>query len=294
MGRRTLPRGLLPLPSGDRMQTPALRQTPGPTFHIANNQKFLIQEFMRQQYLCLLLAIVALAPRIASADTIRIGSNYETVIQTLGTPDGELRAGSKRILTYGDARVILKEQKVTSVSPELKRLLSDRASLKDSVEAKREAGLVNYRGKWMPPEQQLELVQAENRKRLADKAYSSGSGLWLTDFAKASALAKSQKKKMLLSFTESDWCGRCIKLDKEVFSQTEFMNYARENYVLVKLDFPKRKPQSQAIKKQNVTLAQKYHVRAFPTVIVLSAEGKFHKSGSYVPGGPKAFLASLR
>jgi protein disulfide-isomerase len=50
---------------------------------------------------------------------------------------------------------------------------------------------------------------------------------------------------------ESDWCGWCIRLDKEVFSQPEFVDYAKENVVLVKLDFPRDKPQSDAEKKQN-------------------------------------------
>ena len=61
---------------------------------------------------------------------------------------------------------------------------------------------------------------------------------WLEDFEKAKAQAKAENKKILLDFTGSDWCGWCIKLDKEVFSQQAWKDYAAKNLVLVELDFP--------------------------------------------------------
>ena len=45
---------------------------------------------------------------------------------------------------------------------------------------------------------------------------------WDDDYQKALAQAKAEKKMVLLNFTGSDWCGWCIKLDKEVFSKAEF------------------------------------------------------------------------
>ena len=56
--------------------------------------------------------------------------------------------------------------------------------------------------------------------------------------------AKTEKKLVLLDFTGSDWCGWCIKLDKEVFSKPEFQDYAKKNLVLVELDFPQQKQQT--------------------------------------------------
>ena len=38
--------------------------------------------------------------------------------------------------------------------------------------------------------------------------------------------AKANHKLVLLNFTGSDWCGWCIKLQREVFSQPEFEDYA--------------------------------------------------------------------
>src|SRR5256885_17104543 len=81
---------------------------------------------------------------------------------------------------------------------------------------------------------------------------------WLTDLPKAQEQAKAEKKLVMLDFTGSDWCGWCIKLHKEVFSQPEFSDYAKKNLVLVEVDFPRSKPQSEAQKKANQALQAKY------------------------------------
>lgn len=116
---------------------------------------------------------------------------------------------------------------------------------------------------------------------------------WQTDVPKAQAQAKTEKKLVMMDFTGSDWCGWCIKLNKEVFSQPEFADYAKKNLVLVEVDFPRSKPQSEAVKKANAALQAKYNVEGYPTIIVLDGEGKKVGELGYEPGGPKAFIAEL-
>lgn len=116
---------------------------------------------------------------------------------------------------------------------------------------------------------------------------------WLTDYKQAQSEAKSNKKLMLLDFTGSDWCGWCIKLDREVFSKPEFQQYAKDNLVLLELDFPRRKELSDAEKIQNQQLAQQYRIEGFPTIVVLDADGKKVGELGYMPGGPAAFIAEL-
>src|SRR5437667_5690546 len=84
---------------------------------------------------------------------------------------------------------------------------------------------------------------------------------WLTDLAKAQAQAKKENKLVMLDFTGSDWCGWCIKLNKDVFSTQEFADYAKKNLVLVEVDFPKRKTLSADQKKANQALAEKYKIQ---------------------------------
>jgi len=122
---------------------------------------------------------------------------------------------------------------------------------------------------------------------------ASAESSWVTDYKKAQEDAKAGKKLMFLEFTGSDWCGWCMKLDKEVFSTPEFQNYASRNLILVKLDFPRRRPQTEALKKQNEQLAQKYGIQGFPTIIVLNGQGEKVGELGYMEGGPSPFLAKL-
>src|SRR5438093_919127 len=65
---------------------------------------------------------------------------------------------------------------------------------------------------------------------------TTAAATWLTDLPAAQAAAKAEKKIVLLDFTGSDWCGWCIRLKNEVFSQPEFDAFANANLVLVEVD----------------------------------------------------------
>ena len=89
---------------------------------------------------------------------------------------------------------------------------------------------------------------------------------WQTDMSKATELSLKENKPLLLFFTGSDWCGWCIKLQKDVLKTTEFANWANENVILVELDFPRSKPQDPTLKMQNQQLAQTFGIQGYPTV----------------------------
>ncbi|MDQ6656034.1 MAG: thioredoxin family protein [Verrucomicrobiota bacterium] len=116
---------------------------------------------------------------------------------------------------------------------------------------------------------------------------------WSTDYRQAQQDAKANKKLVLLNFTGSDWCGWCIRLDREVFTKPEFEEYAKKNLVLLEVDFPRGKQLSAAEKAQNEALAQKYQIQGFPTIVVLDGDGRLVGELGYTPGGPAAFIAEL-
>ena len=109
----------------------------------------------------------------------------------------------------------------------------------------------------------------------------AGEDTWLTDLPKAMEQAKSQKKLVLLDFTGSDWCPPCKSLHKNVLTSEEFSKFAKDNLVLVELDFPNSKPQTAELKAANQELSKKYAISGYPTIIVLDADGKelFRKVG---------------
>ena len=123
---------------------------------------------------------------------------------------------------------------------------------------------------------------------------------WETNLKKASEVSIKTKKPLLLFFTGSDWCGWCIRLQNEVLKKPEFAAWAKENVVLVELDFPRRTPQLPEIQQQNTELQQIFEVRGYPTVWFAlpsaNKDGKMNlaKLGStgYVAGGPEKWLES--
>ncbi len=116
---------------------------------------------------------------------------------------------------------------------------------------------------------------------------------WDDDYEKALAKAKAENKMVVLDFTGSDWCSWCMKLDKEVFSKKEFKDYAKDNLVLVEVDFPNARRQSKKLKEQNEKLKTEHAVRGYPTIIVLDSEGKKVGQLGYMQGGPEPFIEKL-
>jgi thioredoxin-related protein len=119
-------------------------------------------------------------------------------------------------------------------------------------------------------------------------------GLWQTNFEKAKAQAKAEKKMILVDFTGSDWCGFCIKLHEEVFEKEPFKSEVSKQFVLVELDFPHEKKLPDDIKAQNEKLGKEYKVNGYPTVCLMDADGQvIGKFVGYGPGTAAKFLERL-
>ncbi len=115
------------------------------------------------------------------------------------------------------------------------------------------------------------------------------------DFEAAKAKAVKEGKPIFINFTGTDWCGWCIKLEKEVFTKKAFQDYAKENLVLVEVDFPKKKKQTAELKAQNKRLDKEYGVEGYPTLYLLDATGKkLTEDIGYREGGPEAYVEHLK
>ena len=123
---------------------------------------------------------------------------------------------------------------------------------------------------------------------LAPTAQAGGDD-WLTSWDEAAKKSEESGKPILIDFTGSDWCGWCIKLKNEVFSKEAFKTWAKENVVLLELDYPRKKEQTAKMKGQNAKLASKYGIRGYPTILFLDATGKQIGKSGYRKGGPEAW-----
>lgn len=130
----------------------------------------------------------------------------------------------------------------------------------------------------------------------ASMAAESG---WLHDYEAAKKQAKEENKPILINFTGTDWCGWCIKIEKEIFSKEEFKAYAKENLVLMEVDFPKKeenkKKQTAEVKAQNKELDKQFEIEGYPTIYLIDAEGKklSEDLGSH-KGDAKAYVELLK
>jgi len=114
-----------------------------------------------------------------------------------------------------------------------------------------------------------------------------------TNFPRSTALAESTDRPLLLAFIGTDWSISSLKLDREVFDQAEFTGDSKYNFLLCKLHFYQTQARSPEITRQNDELATKYEVQEFPTVVVLSPDGREIGRLGYIPGGVKGFAAAV-
>lgn len=100
-------------------------------------------------------------------------------------------------------------------------------------------------------------------------------GKWTMDFKAAQKLSEEKNLPMFVNFTGSDWCGWCKLMDKQVFSQQAWQDYAKDALVLVWIDFPQDASLvPEEIKPQNEALKGSFQIQGYPTYVIVSAAGE--------------------
>ena len=110
--------------------------------------------------------------------------------------------------------------------------------------------------------------------------YKAGNAGWLVDLEEAYQKSQQSGKPIMANFTGSDWCGWCKRLTAAVFSKSEFQSWAKDNVILLELDFPRRTKIPDKYRSQNASLQQAFKVTGFPTVWVFHLD-KDKTSGQY-------------
>lgn len=121
-------------------------------------------------------------------------------------------------------------------------------------------------------------------------------GKWTMDIEAAKKLAAEKQLPILLDFSGTDWCGWCKIMEENVFTKPEWKDYAKENLVMVLLDYPSDKslvPEKYVAR--NDALKTEYGVKGFPTFVVLDSDGttELGRLGSGQNKTPASFQAEL-
>ena len=210
---------------------------------------------------------------MGAAFSSTIGDSYDQVIAEKGNPVNHLEAGTVQILTYPDATIKLRDNVVVSV----------------------EASVPAPHPSYAAPAPHPAPASAKASASAKNPEAPGGPVSWGTNYALALEQAKNEHKHVFLFFTGSDWCGWCKKLEKDVLTTNEFVQYAQAKLVMVELDYPHKKALPDELRAQNSELQGKFDVRGFPTVIILDSAGKqVSKMVGYQKGGPGPFVSRIQ
>ncbi|MEZ4779028.1 MAG: thioredoxin family protein [Flavobacteriaceae bacterium] len=119
---------------------------------------------------------------------------------------------------------------------------------------------------------------------------------WETNFEVAKTKAQEKNLPIILVFQGSDWCAPCIKLDREIWSSEAFKKFAKDHYVMLQADFPRKKKNAlpSDLEVQNKALAEQYNKQGiFPFVAVLDKNGKKLGETGYLKTTPDDYLKHL-
>jgi len=116
---------------------------------------------------------------------------------------------------------------------------------------------------------QMNTSNPKEREKIQLTEIKEPEQLWYTDVDRAINISKKTGKEIFVFFTGKEWCSWCKKLDRQILSQEDFINYAKENLVLLELDFPKGK---RDLPWKQIELARKFRIQAYPTVILMDSD----------------------
>jgi thioredoxin-related protein len=119
---------------------------------------------------------------------------------------------------------------------------------------------------------------------------------WQPTYTEALTCAKKNNIPLILVFSGSDWCAPCIKLDRSIWQSDDFKAYAKDNYVLYRADFPRKKNNklSKVLSEQNSELADRFNPKGhFPLVVILNTNEKELGTTGYKKIAPKEYISLL-
>lgn len=119
---------------------------------------------------------------------------------------------------------------------------------------------------------------------------------WKYNFEDAKKIASEEGKNIVMIFSGSDWCAPCMRLEKNIWQSEEFKKESAEKWVLLKLNFPRKKANqlSEEHTNHNRALAEKYNREgSFPLVIIMQPDGKILGKLGFKNVDPKEYISLM-
>lgn len=123
-------------------------------------------------------------------------------------------------------------------------------------------------------------------------SYPSNQINWLRSYSEAVALSQSTSKPILILFTGTGWCPACMKLERQVLNQTEFAQAVGQKFVFLKAEFPDYS-EGAVMASPYKPLVDRYGIEAFPTMVIVNANGQQFYTVKYREGGAQMYIQEL-
>ncbi len=198
----------------------------------------------------LMASAVEMGAAEAPRPVVGVGASRDEVLEAYGWPNGQSKLGEREIFTYAQGQVVLR------------RGVVERMEFSPNVE-------------WPKPRPRPAAPTTSTAKPVvAEPVKMEPLDVWRTDFDEAREEAKRQVKDILVLFTGTDWSPPAKRFQAEVALAPEFLREVEEHHVLLRLDFPRSTTSQPAeVRERNEGLRERFGVTAYPTLIVLDAEG---------------------
>lgn len=126
----------------------------------------------------------------------------------------------------------------------------------------------------------------------SSNAYASNQINWLRSYSDAVALSQSTSKPIVILFTGTGWCPACMKLERTVLNHPEFAQALNQKFVFLKAEFPDYSEPA-VMASPYKPLLDRYGINAFPTIVVVNANGQMLYTVNYREGGPQIYIQEL-
>jgi len=186
---------------------------------------------------------------------VQVGDPRSAVVAELGEPSSKLAAGSREILKYPEGRLELVDGKVS----EIRGSFTKASAPPPSGSPPAPPAVAN------PPPAKGAATAVASRPKTAR---------WYTDINEAQRVAAKENKLILALFTGTDWCGPCQQFKAEVENDEQFGSIFSGSFIFFKNDWLRNTPQTEAERDEVGRLKRKYWLQAYPTLLVLNAEGE--------------------
>jgi len=202
------------------------------------------------------------AGQLAAGDatvTVSRGATRDEVIAAYGRPTGQSKVGNIEILHFRNRQVRLENNRVVRVT-----------SIPEPAAPAHSAPVAAA----VPAAADVANASPSSTVQNPSEPPSPFAAAWITGFEHATRDAARRDSVILALFTQSDASPAARQFQREIALHRDFVNAFRARYVLLQVDFPAREDLAPALRAENETLRERFGIKRFPAVLILSAAGE--------------------